>query len=182
MEKSISKNSLNFEMIERIYQDKIHIVREIAKITWPIAFGEILSQEQLAYMMEMMYSEKVLKKQLLEGHQFYIYIENQKAKGFMGIELNYKNKKLLKIHKLYILTTEQGKGIGEKFIQFAENICFESQIQKLTLNVNRFNKAVRFYEKLGFSNVKSEDIEIGNGYLMEDFVMEKEIHKSKELN
>jgi GNAT superfamily N-acetyltransferase len=93
----------------------------------------------------------------------------------MRIEKNYKSKNQLKIHKLYILPSEQGKGIGEKFLTFAENLCKKESISMLTLNVNRYNKAVHFYEKNGSKNVKSEDIEIGNGYLMEDFVMEMEI-------
>jgi GNAT superfamily N-acetyltransferase len=161
----IQKNDLN----------KIPVIREIAAITWPVAFGEILSGAQLAYMMEMMYSQSALEKQLQEGHEFYLFLENDRALGFMGIESNYMNQNQLKIHKLYILPSEQGKGIGEQLIHFAEKRCLEDQISKLTLNVNRYNKALRFYEKLGFKNVKSEDIEIGNGYLMEDFVMEKEV-------
>jgi ribosomal protein S18 acetylase RimI-like enzyme len=161
-------------VIKKAEFNDISIIREIAQITWPVAFGEILSKEQLAYMMEMMYSQQVLENQLLHGHEFYLFLEEERVLGFMGIEKNYKNQNQLKIHKLYILPAEQGKKIGEKLILFAENICLEEQIQKLTLNVNRYNKALHFYEKLGFENVKSEDIEIGNGYLMEDFVMEKE--------
>lgn len=162
-------------MIQKIDLNKIPVIREIAAITWPVAFGEILSEAQLAYMMEMMYSQSALEKQLQEGHEFYLFLENDRALGFMGIESNYKNQNQLKIHKLYILPSEQGKGIGEQLIYFAEKRCLEDQISKLTLNVNRYNKAILFYEKLGFKNVKSEDIEIGNGYLMEDFVMEKEL-------
>ena len=161
--------------IERVNQDKIGIVREIAEITWPIAFGEILSAEQLAYMMEMMYSEKILKQQLVQGHEFYLYYHQGIPVGFMGIECRYKNLLQLKIHKLYILPNYQGLGIGEMFIHFAENRCKELFFNTLTLNVNRYNKAVHFYEKLNFICAKSEDIEIGNGYLMEDYVMEKEI-------
>ncbi|MES2588406.1 MAG: GNAT family N-acetyltransferase [Bacteroidota bacterium] len=164
-------------MIEKIDLSKIHIVREIAQITWPVAFGEILSKEQLAYMMNMMYSVEVLEKQLNEGHEFYLFYENEFPLGFMGLELNYKKSNQVKIHKLYILPENQGKGIGEKLIDFASNRCKEENLEILTLNVNRFNKALTFYEKLGFKNVKSEDIEIGNGYLMEDFVMEKKVNE-----
>ncbi len=162
-------------MIDKIVESQLKIIQEMAEKTWPIAFGEILSKEQLEYMMKMMYSLDVLEKQLNSGHEFYLYFENEIPLGFMGIELNYKGLNQLKIHKLYILPNQQGKGIGEKFIRFASEKCSDLKIEILTLNVNRFNKAVTFYEKLGFKNVKSEDIEIGNGYLMEDFVMEKEI-------
>ena len=144
--------------IHRIGTDEIRKVREIAEITWPVAFGEILSKEQLAYMMNMMYSEDVLKKQLQAGHEFYLFTEEGKELGFMGIEPAYKGKKQLKIHKLYILPNQQGKGIGQQFIALAEERAKELQQEILTLNVNRFNKALHFYEKLGFSNVRSEDI------------------------
>ena len=48
-----------------------------------------------------------------------------------------------------------------------------NNIIALTLNVNRFNKAIDFYLKNGFKIIKEENIEIGNGFLMEDYVMEK---------
>lgn len=160
-------------MIEKIDETKLSLVQEIAKITWPIAFGEILSKEQLAYMMDMMYRLDVLASQLIKGHEFYIFILNNQAVGFMGIEANYNEQPKLKIHKLYILPNFQGKKIGEKFISFAEKRAKELNQNILTLNVNRYNKALHFYEKLGFEIVKSIDLEIGKGYLMEDYVMDK---------
>lgn len=162
--------------IQRADRNQLNLIQKIAKQTWPNAFGQILSAEQLEYMMEMMYSLSVLKRQYDEGHEFYLFFEKNLALGFLGVEPNYKNKNQLKIHKLYILPEQQGKKIGEKLIQFAEKRCFELNQTLLTLNVNRYNeKAIGFYLKLRFKNVLSEDIEIGNGYLMEDYVMEKEL-------
>lgn len=161
--------------IRRINSAELDIVRKIAQITWPVAFGEILGQEQLAYMMDMMYSADALYRQNAAGHEFYVYFDGNTALGFMGIEAGYKNKKQLKIHKLYILPEQQGKGIGQQFISLAEQRARELEQPVLTLNVNRYNKALNFYENLGFRNVFSEDIDIGQGYLMEDYVMEKVI-------
>jgi ribosomal protein S18 acetylase RimI-like enzyme len=45
----------------------------------------------------------------------------------------------------------------------------------LQLNVNRNNPAKIFYEKLGFAVLNEEDIDIGNGYFMNDYVMQKMI-------
>lgn len=161
--------------IERIGRDRIQLIREIALETWPVTFGEILSKEQIAYMLEMMYNENVLLQQLDSGHEFYLFLEDGEALGFMGIEPNYKGNSQIKIHKLYVLPKNQGKGIGEDFIAFAEKRCMELNCVALTLNVNRLNKAIYFYEKLDFITTKTEDIDIGNGYLMEDFVMEKRV-------
>lgn len=159
--------------IHKISHTEIKIVREIAQITWPVTFGEILSEKQIEYMLQMMYSTDILENQIEAGHEFYLYSEDKTPLAFLGIEANYKAIPQLKIHKLYVLPGQQGKGIGEQFIRFAEKRALELEQESLILNVNRYNKATRFYEKLGFKNIKSEDIEIGNGYLMEDFVMEK---------
>jgi GNAT superfamily N-acetyltransferase len=150
-------------------------IQKIAEITWPIAFGEILSTEQLDYMMKMMYSTESLVSQFSKNNEFFLYYSENVPVAFLGIEKKYRAENSLKIHKLYVLPNQQGKGIGAKLVSFSENICKEEKIKVLTLNVNRFNKASEFYLKLGFTNVKSEDIEIGKDYLMEDFVMEKRI-------
>lgn len=162
--------------IVQIGADKIHEVCSIAQITWPVAFGDILSEAQLAYMMDMMYRPDVLLRQMDEGHEFYVSYEDDQAIGFMGIEPNYLRERKVKIHKLYILPNQQGKGIGEKFVLLAEARCRALNCSVLTLNVNRYNKALKFYEKLNFSNIKTVDIEIGQGYLMEDYVLEKAIN------
>ena len=80
-----------------------------------------------------------------------------------------------KIHKIYILPNNQGKGIGKICIDFVIDLAKVRLFEKVTLNVNKFNKALSFYEKNGFNIVKDVDIEIGNGFLMEDFIMEKSI-------
>ena len=69
----------------------------------------------------------------------------------------------------------QGNGVGIQLINEIINHAKKKNDNILFLNVNRFNKAQHFYSKLGFQIAFEEDISIGNGYLMEDFVMEKEI-------
>ena len=69
----------------------------------------------------------------------------------------------------------QGKGIGKTLIDFIENVAKENHSTALSLNVNRFNKALHFYQKLGFEIVGEVNIELDHGYLMEDYVMEKKI-------
>lgn len=65
----------------------------------------------------------------------------------------------------------QGMGIGKKLIEHVVDLSRQSNILNLQLNVNRFNNAVHFYKSQGFEILYEENIDIGNGYLMEDFVM-----------
>jgi hypothetical protein len=146
--------------------EDIPTIREIAHITWQPTFREILSQEQIEYMLEMMYSEKALKEQIeVKKHQFFLAKEDERILGYLSVEVDYNQQPMTKIHKIYILPD----------LQKAEQVALENNNTILSLNVNRFNKALKFYETVGFSITKTEDINIGNGYLMEDFVMEKNL-------
>lgn len=163
--------------IEKATIQDIPNIQQIAHITWYPTFEKILSKEQIGYMLEMMYSEKSLEEQFeIKKHHFFLAKENNKALGFMSVELNYQNQSVAKIHKIYILPTIQGKGIGKILMKKAEELAQKNKQQSITLNVNRFNKALNFYENLGYKNIKTEDIDIGNGYLMEDFVLEKKLN------
>lgn len=154
--------------IRLLEKGELQIVHELAHAIWPSTFKEILSPEQITYMLNWMYRLEKLESQLDEGHQFFILEEEGNPLGFMGIEQI--SRELVKVHKVYILPNQQGKGLGKKMFQFLENLFPEAN---LTLNVNRFNKATQFYMQLGFKISKEENIDIGNGYLMEDYVLVK---------
>lgn len=152
----------------------IKTIQEITNITWPITYGEILSKEQLDYMLGLFYSEEALAKQIENKEQlFYLISDSESIIGFIGIEHNYKNEAITKIHKIYLLPETQGKGIGKKVFDEIQNMALENNSKGLLLNVNRFNTALGFYKKIGFEVAEEINIEIGNGYLMEDYVMEK---------
>lgn len=148
-------------------------ITDIAHRTWPATFSEILSPEQIAYMLEMMYSETALQEQVAaKGHEFLLLKEGEAAVAYASYQLDY----LLgttKIHKLYCLPLTQGKGYGKALIQKVAEIAQQAGQARLRLDVNYENKAVGFYEYLGFATIERVDTNIGNGYLMEDYVMEK---------
>ncbi|MFD1605700.1 GNAT family N-acetyltransferase [Flavobacterium artemisiae] len=156
--------------------ENIAIIQEIANITWPITYGEILTAAQLEYMLDLIYSDEALTKQIQNKEQlFYLISDADGIIGFIGIEHNYKNEAVTKIHKIYLLPETQGKGFGKIVFDEIEKMALENHSKELLLNVNRFNTALNFYKKLGFEIKETVDIEIGNGYLMEDYVMGKRI-------
>lgn len=161
--------------ITEVQPNEFHLIQYIVDRTWPVAYGEILSKAQLDYMIALFYSLEALNKNVENGHQFYFAKENGVVLGFLGIEHHYKGNPVTRIHKIYMLPESQGKGVGKLLIEKASELAKENHSEKLSLNVNRFNPAIHFYEKLGFENIGSEDVEIGNGYLMEDFMMEKKL-------
>lgn len=154
-------------------------IEEIQKIdhnTWPETFGHILSDRQIVYMLEMMYSTPSLTTQMeTEGHNFVLARENGQSLGYASFELNYQNLNKTKIHKIYVLPQTQGKGLGKNILNHISRMAKNKAEKKISLNVNRDNKAVKFYEHLGFMVVGKADIPIGNGFIMEDFIMEKDL-------
>lgn len=162
--------------IQNNTDENFNSIRGIAKEVWPIAYGAILSQEQLDYMMEMMYSVPSLQLQAnSKKHRFILAKEDEMVFGFASYEFNYNKKPKTKIHKIYILPSQQGKGIGKQLIDFIVNEAKARHQKGLILNVNKKNIAIRFYEAIGFDISFEEVIDIGNGYVMDDYVMEKSI-------
>lgn len=161
-------------MIAEVSIGEISRVKTLAYKTWPTAFAGILSPEQIDYMLDMMYSDTSLTQQIEEkGHRFYIFSENGYDCGFISLEANHNKTSATKIHKIYVLPELHGKSIGKALINFAEGFALQINNNKLLLNVNRENKAVGFYKKMGFDITETVDIAIGEGFFMNDYVMSK---------
>ena len=156
-------------------KNHIFIIRALANEIWPHTFQDILSKEQIAYMMDMMYSQSSLEKQMDESHHYLLAEEDGEYLGYVSYELNYKNSGITKIHKIYVLPSLQGKGVGRFFINAVAEIARSNNSHGLSLNVNRYNKAIEFYQRMGFEYYMTEDIDIGNGFVMEDYIMNKKL-------
>ena len=157
--------------------DDINIIGFLAQQIWPYAYKDILSEDQLNYMMNLFYSPGSLQEQMIDKkHSFLIVEENEEPIGFASYSVT-DQPGVYKIHKIYILTNQQGKGLGRLIINFIVGDIIESGALALQLNVNRHNKAKFFYEKLGFKVIREEDIDIGNNYFMNDYVMEKKLNR-----
>jgi ribosomal protein S18 acetylase RimI-like enzyme len=157
-------------------REQLSIVRELAYVIWPSTYGNILSNAQLEYMLDSFYSIANLEKQMDNGQVFELLFEDITAIGFVAYELNCNfdnlNQPLTKIHKIYLLPETQGKGFGKFMINEIVKIAKSNNQKGIYLNVNKYNTAKFFYEKVGFTIVKEEVIDIGNGYVMDDYVME----------
>lgn len=159
--------------IQKINKDNIHQIHDLAWQIWPKSFEHILSKEQIAYMMEMMYAVPVLRNEIERGVEYYILTYQNENAGFTAIEK--KDNISYKLHKIYLNHQLQGKGLGKYQLRAMEQIVKNYGAHSLYLNVNRHNKAVGFYQSQGYHIIKEEDNDIGNGYFMNDFVMMKKL-------
>jgi GNAT superfamily N-acetyltransferase len=165
---------MNYTIQEATLND-VETIRQIAETTWWNAYGPILEKEQIRFMLDDIYSAEKIHKQILEGIQTYLLlIEDDKPVAFAAYSPREEDPDIYKLHKLYCLPQTQGKGYGKILINNVADKTTEAGKRTLDLNVNRYNKAKNFYEKMGFSVAYEEDIPIGP-YWMNDYVMRKEL-------
>ena len=165
--------------IRNASEKDVRLIRSLAEQIWPKAYAEILSRKQIDYMMNMMYSEQAITEQMRRDHQFIVVYNAGIPVGFAAY--GEVEPSIYKLFKIYVLHSQQGKGTGKFVIEQIIDSIKPKGASVLRLNVNRYNKAKLFYEKLGFTVVRSEDIDIGSGYFMNDYVMEKTLGATQVL-
>lgn len=148
-------------------------VVSISKETWFITYRTIISTEQIAFMYEKMYTLKALNEQLQKGDRFVVFSMDSVDAGFFSYSLK-DNLSLLRIPKLYILPSFQGRKIGREVIGQIKKIGKTQGVSFIELNVNRNNPAVNFYLKTGFWIKETVDIPYFD-FVLNDYVMVQNI-------
>ncbi|WP_407427629.1 GNAT family N-acetyltransferase [Arcticibacter sp.] len=148
-------------------------VHQLAEEIWWPTYSGILKSEQIRFMLDNMYSIEALKEQQAIGTEFLLVERDTKKVAFAGYSCKEETDKL-SIHKLYVHPSEQGKGTGKFIIHHIEQIARNLGTRVLELNVNRYNKALHFYKKVGFDIFKKEDIPYYQ-YWMNDFILQKHL-------
>ena len=159
--------------LRSLAKEELMLIQSIAHQTWPSTFAGILSEAQIEYMLNWMYALPMLESQLEQGHCFLVAEDQSDAIGFAGFELNHLEGPKAKLHKLYLLPSSQGKGAGKALLLDVAQRAREAGQKGLVLNVNKYNKkAIDFYLAMGFVTIRQEVNDIGQGYVMDDDVME----------
>jgi GNAT superfamily N-acetyltransferase len=154
-------------------------IQAIANRTWPIAYATMISPEQIAYMLERMYALDVLIHEMGGTHRYLIAEQEGHALGFVGLEHGFRGSPITRLHKLYVLPEAQGSGAGRLLLNSAILSAAGHGDTAIDLTVNRKNIAVGIYRKWGFRIVRDQVLDIGNGFVMDDHVMELELTRTK---
>jgi diamine N-acetyltransferase len=158
--------------IERVDARAIPVIREMTERIWYPTYEPIIGAEQIKYMLGRFYAPEVLAEQIGSGSQeYYMCTADGAPVGFAAVSDEGGDR--CKLNKLYVLPGTQGQGTGRMLLDRVRARAIELGANCLYLNVNRHNeKAIRFYEKYGFRRAGVEDIDIGDGYFMNDYVYE----------
>ncbi|MDJ1466440.1 GNAT family N-acetyltransferase [Cytophagaceae bacterium DM2B3-1] len=162
-------------LIKEVTQSEISDVLSIAKATWEPTYREILSKAQIDYMYEEIYTATAVEKQIQDqGHIFLILYVADTAVGYASYSLREDKESVYKVHKLHIHPDFQGQKYGRALVGHLEKEVKNRGARMLEMNVNRYNPAVRFYERCGYQQAREENTPIGD-FWMNDFVMYKEL-------
>lgn len=157
--------------IEVLTEEQIEIVESLAAEIWTEHYVPIIGKEQVDYMLDRFQSKESISDQIRSGFLYFLIKEDKQFIGYIGVR--QKGDELF-LSKIYIESSERGKGLGKKAIHFIERLAKEKGLRKIVLTVNKNNRvAIKAYEKLGFKNLGSVIQEIGGGFVMDDYKMEK---------
>lgn len=160
--------------ISQATEDDIPAIIDIAEKTWWPTYERILSRDQIRYMLDVIYNPEILKSQISGGVQtFLILWADARPQAFASYEVHAQDPRVYRINRLYVLPQNQKKGYGAALVNEIKDRVAKKNIRTLDLNVNRFNSARLFYERIGFKVIREEDVPVGP-YWMNDYVMRLE--------
>lgn len=156
--------------------DDIPVIRENAEVVFRATYADIITPDQMDYMIDWMYSEESLRNQIgAPGKAFFIALDDSGFGGYVSVEMQGKMEDgtpLFHLQKIYVMPQLQGTGLGRKL--FEHIVSYLRTVGgapfRIELNVNRNNKAVGFYEKMGMFRDREGDFPIGRGFYMNDYI------------
>ncbi len=150
-------------------------IEMLARAIWPVVYAGVISDEQIAYMLDWMYSQAALAEQFASGVRFDLLEIYGEAAGFVSYGPVVAGE-TIKLHKLYLMPGCHGQRLGSKLLQRAEAECFAGEAAGMELRVNRSNaSAIRAYRRNGWVLDREDCHDIGRGFVMDDFIFIKSL-------
>ena len=158
-----------------ISEEDIAEVARLAREIWQEHYLPIIGQAQIDYMLEKFQSSGAITRQIEQKYEYYLVLDRGQSTGYAGVVPDAGKSKLL-LSKIYIRKELRGRGLGKETLEFLENICRQRSITTIWLTVNKNNAcSISWYTKRGFTNTGPTVQDIGEGFVMDDFIMEKTI-------
>ncbi|MCP3849824.1 MAG: GNAT family N-acetyltransferase [Gammaproteobacteria bacterium] len=160
--------------ITKVTSDKqLDVIVALANTIWHEHFTPIIGSAQVEYMLDKFQSKNSISKQIDNGFTYFLLIKNERPIGYVGI---ITKEGQLFLSKFYILSTERSHGFGKQVLQFLEALARKNKLESICLTVNKHNSdAIQAYLKMDFVNLGSIVQDIGGGFIMDDYKMEKSI-------
>jgi diamine N-acetyltransferase len=152
-------------------------VAEVARMAhevWNEYYVPIIGRAQVDYMVAKFQTVEAMQSQIDSGYEYFQIQQAGEIIGYAAIRHDASDARLF-ISKLYVLAAHRKSGAGRKCLELIEHMAQDRGATHLWLTVNKGNPSVRAYERLGFRIVESMVMDIGGGYVMDDYRMEKPV-------
>ncbi|HLT32567.1 MAG TPA: GNAT family N-acetyltransferase [Aquaticitalea sp.] len=154
-------------------QEHIAITASLAYKIWNEHYVPIIGQAQVDYMIDKFQTVEAFSKQIEDAYLYFLISHSGNFCGYLALVPDITDQKLM-ISKIYVDSEYRGYGLGLKFLDFAETEARKSNLPLLWLTVNKYNySAIAWYRKYGFEITTPVQFDIGNGFIMDDYIMEK---------
>ena len=164
---------MSIELVKIINDEQLNILASVANEVWHEFFPCILSEEQIDYMVDKFQSYGAMKKQMEDGYEYYFIKDNDEICGYMGIHEEKEDEKLF-LSKLYLKKEHRGKGYAGQTLKKLFDMSIKRGLKMVWLTVNKHNEhTIQVYEHMGFAKARTQVADIGNGFVMDDYIMEK---------
>jgi len=161
------------DLIEVRSEAQIADVVDLAREIWCEHYVPIIGQEQVDYMLGKFQSERAITDQIADAYEYYIVVQDEKSVSYVAVVPKISEASLM-LSKIYVKKSARGRGLGQKMLEFMESLCRQRNIKKMWLTVNKNNShSIDWYSWMGFINTASLIQDIGEGYVMDDYRMEK---------
>jgi ribosomal protein S18 acetylase RimI-like enzyme len=157
-----------------IHKADFKTIAELAKEIWTEHYTSIIGTDQVNYMLDKFQSETAIQHQIkIDKYNYHIISNKQKPVGYLAFKTE---KNALFLSKIYISKGARGQGLGKLAMNFIEKQAKQSKCKKIYLTVNKQNiNSIKAYQKIGFKTIEALVMDIGNGFVMDDYKMEKAI-------
>lgn len=153
-------------------------IARLAGVIWHAHYPGIISTEQIDYMLAKMYSLETLREEIrLRAIRYERLLVGEEFAGFASHGPT-EQPKLFKLHKIYLHPAWHGRGLGSLLLRHCEREACKLGADRLVLTVNKRNsKAIAAYQRNGFSITDSVVVNIGGGFVLDDYVMAKGLNE-----
>jgi len=158
--------------IKVVTSQQIEAVEALAKEIWTEHYTPIIGREQVDYMLARFQSARAVSEQLAEGYLYFLIEDAGRSIGYLSV---LPKEGELFLSKIYVHSSQRGRGHGSRAVRFVDELAQENGLSRIVLTVNKNNTlAIKAYEAMGFRKIEALVQDIGSGFVMDDYRMEKE--------
>lgn len=161
-------------VLQKVTESEIDELSRLAFDVWTEHYKNILDMGQITYMLDKFQSPQAIRDQQLDGYEYYWIMDDGSKAGYCAVQPMEDS---LFLSKLYLKKASRGKRLARRTLQQLEGRCRKEGFPKIWLMVNRNNPSVDVYHSLNFEKTRDQVVDIGNGYVMDDYIMEYRVEK-----